>query len=207
MSIRNLTTENLKSDQDLNVNSINANTLFVENLSVINLDSQSITNANTIETDIIEAENIVCNFGLNFPNSPYAEQFLSVYEIYEADLEFNIYGLSSGTIVNGLKIVKLGLLCFVLISPFQISGVAGGADPVINSNTIIPEDLRPFAIAQSLSSTPIIDFGTNETAYFLYIPLAPFSFEIRKEDGSNWTSGNVNIEMNRGANFTYIANQ
>lgn len=234
MSIRNLITENLKNDQNLKVNSIEADTFIVDNLTVdtlnsttINtetLNSDNINNTNIIVTDNIQSttgnfsstidsnictcDNLVVNSGATFGSTIYSDLSLNVYTFYQSNQEFSLYGINSPAFNNNFTLIKMGRIVVVHMVPFSITGASVGTgefflEPVQPS--VIPASLRPYNSEQQYGGGVMTENGSIIVVNVRYIGTGDFNFKIEKQNQTAFANGVLNLILEKGINFSYIA--
>lgn len=224
MSIRNLITDNLKNDQNLQVNSIEANTFVVDNLTVDTLNSNDINNANIIVTDNIQSttgnfsstidsnictcDNLVVNSGATFGSTVYTDLSLNVYTFYQANQEFSLYGINSPAFANNFTLVKMGRVVVVHMVPFSITGASVGSGEVFLEPvqpSVIPSELRPYNSEQQYPAGVMLENGSIIVVNVRYIGTGDFNFKIEKQNQTAFANGVLNLILEKGINFSYIA--
>ncbi len=223
MSIKSLMTDNLKNDQNLQINNLIANsvtfsTLNVTNLNVSNLISTYDINSsnfaffNSTATDVLTVELnasiTILNIGsfINFPSSPYTDLQLSVFFIYSADPIWEIYSNPTATIIGGIQIVKMGRICVCNILPFSITGGSVGAGQItITDSIVLPNEVRPFNLPTIMKNFKIQENAVATPCYIRYGASGDFTFSIRKFADTVFTNGVLNIVLQYQLNFSYIS--
>ena len=220
MSIRNLLTNNLKPDQDLKVDSINANNINFSNLEISgdlqvdgnvnidnNLDCGNLNAANIFTAGSFTVQ--ICQIGnqIEFPNTIYNDLPLNTNAEYTTNVTWNVNGVNSGNIVNGIKFVRIGNIVSMQILPFSIVGASvSGPDLYLISNISIPVDFRPFTMPCKLGIVRYSDIGVWNPAIITVLGSGDYTIKFAMFDPtSTFHTGAMNFVFPDTDYYNYIS--
>ena len=224
MSIRNLTTDNLKNDQNLQVNSIEAITFAVDTLTVDTLDanqifatSADITTLNastgTIETlsstdlDVTNAtiQNCDVTSGLTLPSSPYTDLTLNIYTFHQSNITWTLYTVPA-IIGNGIQFYRIGRMITCILLPFSLTGASVGAgETLIVTDFVFPDTFRPLNIPCVFKTTRLQQGGAYIPVIYRMEGSGNYTIEVAKQDQTAFANGVLNLVQDELIYCTYIS--
>lgn len=227
MSIRNLTTDNLKPDQNLKVNSIEAltfdvdtlvvNSLTANDITCTSLDATTVSVANDVDVQGTVAAGTViapdatfgtCNItvGLNLPTaSPFTDLTLNIYAFHQSNITWTIYSFPT-TIGNGIRFYRIGRMVVCIVIPFAFAGPSVGVNEnTITSDFAFPDTFRPLNIPVIFTSSRIQQNGTFIPIVYGMENSGVYTLFVQRTDQSNFASGVLNLLNDEMVYLTYIS--